>query len=151
MANKGPQGRLGATDSGPRPREASPSAPRNLERLPGPCWRPGRARKGWGFCSALSASGVATGRAGRTANALARSAGWHLCAVPVLRMKPGDFALGSSRSRAAARAALESRFATRKRIDVVCSIPRPGGNGGIRIGPWIESPACLHGNAQTQA
>lgn len=29
-------------------------------------------RKGWGFCSALSASGVGPSLAGRTANALAR-------------------------------------------------------------------------------
>jgi hypothetical protein len=70
---------------------------------------------------------------------LSSASGWHLCAVSVLRMKPGDFALGSNLSRAAARAVLESRFAARKRIDVVSSIPRPGGDGQIRIGAWQES------------
>lgn len=53
-------------------------------------------------------------------------------------MKPGDFALGSSQSRAAARALLERRFAARKRLDIVSSIPRPGGDGGIHIGTWQE-------------
>ncbi len=53
-------------------------------------------------------------------------------------MKPGDFALGSSQSRAAARALLERRFAARKRIDIVCSIPRPREDGEIHIGTWTE-------------
>ncbi len=53
-------------------------------------------------------------------------------------MKPSDFALGSPESRAAARAALERRRAGRKRIDIVSSIPRPGGDGGIHLGTWIE-------------
>jgi hypothetical protein len=53
-------------------------------------------------------------------------------------MKPGDFALGSSQSRAAARALLERRFAARKRIDVYSTIPRPGSNGEIRIGEWRD-------------
>jgi hypothetical protein len=53
-------------------------------------------------------------------------------------MRPGDFALGSSRSRAAARALLARRFDARKRIDVVSSIPRPGADGEIRIGAWQE-------------
>jgi hypothetical protein len=52
-------------------------------------------------------------------------------------LRPGGFPLGSAQSRAAARAALESRYAARKRIDVICSIPRHGGNT-IRIGSWIE-------------
>ena len=53
-------------------------------------------------------------------------------------LKPGEYPLGSPQSRAAARALLERRFAGRRRIDVVSSIPRPGGDGGIRIGTWIE-------------
>lgn len=65
------------------------------------------------------------------------ASGWHVRAVPVLGMKPGDFALGSGMSRAAARAELERRGAGRKRIDVNCSIPRPRGNE-ISIGEWIE-------------
>jgi hypothetical protein len=64
--------------------------------------------------------------------------GWHYCVLPVLRMKPGDFALGSSLSRAAARVALERRFAGRRQVDIVCSIPRPRASGGIHIGHWIE-------------
>src|SRR5277367_189975 len=53
-------------------------------------------------------------------------------------MKPSDYPLGSTQSRAAARASLERRFAGRRRIDVVSCVPRPGGDGGIRIGTWIE-------------
>jgi len=52
-------------------------------------------------------------------------------------VRPGGFPLGSTQSRAAARASLESRYAERRRIDVICSIPRHGGNK-IRIGAWIE-------------
>jgi len=55
-------------------------------------------------------------------------------------MRPGDFALGSSQSRAVARALLARRFAARKRIEIVSSIPRPGAQGEIRIGDWIEGP-----------
>jgi hypothetical protein len=56
-------------------------------------------------------------------------------------MKPGDFALGSRQSRAAARALLECRFAARKRIEVIYSIPRPSAREGeIRIGEWMEGP-----------
>ena len=33
---------------------------------------------------------------------------------------------------------LEARFAGRKRLDIVSSIPRPGGHGGIHIGTWTE-------------
>lgn len=40
--------------------------------------------------------------------------------------------------RAAARAALMRRFAARRRIDVVSSVQRPGGDGGIHLGAWIE-------------
>jgi hypothetical protein len=67
---------------------------------------------------------------------LPRAPGWHLCAVPVLRMKPGDFALGSGMSRAAARAELERRFAGRIARTVIvdletdCTEPR--------IGEWRE-------------
>jgi hypothetical protein len=53
-------------------------------------------------------------------------------------MKPGDFALGSSQSRAVARALLERRLAGRRRIDVVSSIPRPSADSEIRIGKWQE-------------
>jgi len=49
----------------------------------------------------------------------------------------GDFALGYHQSRAAARAFLERRFAARKRISLIFSIPPPGAEGGIRIGDWI--------------
>ena len=66
------------------------------------------------------------------------ASGWHLCTVQVFPMKPGDFALGSSVSRAAARAELERRNAGRKRIEIVCSIPRPGGDE-ISIGAWTEN------------
>ena len=55
-------------------------------------------------------------------------------------MKPGDFALGSPQSRAAARGLLESLRAGRKRLDIVCSIPRPGEDCAIRIGTWMEQP-----------
>ena len=53
-------------------------------------------------------------------------------------LKPGEYPLGSAQSRAAARALLERRFAGLRRIDVVSSVPRPGGEGGIHIGTWIE-------------
>ena len=60
--------------------------------------------------------------------------------VQVLSMKPGDYALGSPESRAAARAVLERRLAERNRggITLVSNIPRPYGNG-VRIGDWCES------------
>ena len=54
------------------------------------------------------------------------------------RLRPGEYPLGSAQSRAAARALLERRFAGRRRIDVVSSVPRPGGDGGIRVGTWVE-------------
>jgi hypothetical protein len=69
---------------------------------------------------------------------LPRAGGWHVRTVQVFPLKPGDFALGSSQSRAAARAVLDRRNAARRRIDVVSSIPRPGAWGEIRIGTWIE-------------
>ncbi len=53
-------------------------------------------------------------------------------------MKPGDFPLRSCQSRAAARAALERRRASRRRIDIVSSVLRPGADRGIRVGTWIE-------------
>jgi hypothetical protein len=53
-------------------------------------------------------------------------------------MRPSEYPLGSIQSRAAARGLLEHRFASRRRIDIVSSIPRPGGNGGIHIGTWTE-------------
>ena len=53
-------------------------------------------------------------------------------------VKPGEYPLGSPQSRATARALLERRFAGRRRIDVITSIPRPGGDTGIRIGTWTE-------------
>jgi hypothetical protein len=62
--------------------------------------------------------------------------GWHIRRVQALPMRPWDFALSSPESRAAARAAVERRRAGRKRIDVLSSIPRPG--GGIHVGTWIE-------------
>ena len=52
--------------------------------------------------------------------------------------EPGDYALGSPQSRAAARAILERRFAGRRQIDLVSTVPRPGNVGGIYIGVWIE-------------
>jgi hypothetical protein len=61
--------------------------------------------------------------------------------VQVFSVKPGDFALGSRQSRAAARALLAKRLEARKKVQVICSIPRPGADvGDIRIGDWIEGP-----------
>jgi hypothetical protein len=54
--------------------------------------------------------------------------------------KPGDYAVGTPESRAAARAMLEAKRADRKRVDIVCSIPRPGAEDAIHIGKWIENP-----------
>ena len=54
--------------------------------------------------------------------------------------KPGHFAVGSPQSRAAARALLVAKRAGRERIDIVCRIPRPGDDGAIHIGKWIEKP-----------
>ncbi len=53
-------------------------------------------------------------------------------------MPPGDYQLRSAQSRAAARSLLERRFAARKRIDIICSIPRPHSEGAIHIGDWLE-------------
>jgi hypothetical protein len=53
-------------------------------------------------------------------------------------MKPSDYPLGSAESRAAARSLLERRFAARKRIEDICSIPRPHAEGTAHIGDWIE-------------
>jgi len=54
-------------------------------------------------------------------------------------MKPGDYALGSPESRAAARAVLEHRLAERNRggLTLITNIPRPFSEG-IRIGEWCE-------------
>jgi hypothetical protein len=54
-------------------------------------------------------------------------------------MKPGDYAIGSPESRAAARAVLERRLAERNRggLTLITNIPRPSGDG-IRIGEWCE-------------
>lgn len=61
--------------------------------------------------------------------------------MQVFPLKPGDFALGSSQSRAAARALLARRFEAQKKVQVICSIPRPGADvGEIRIGDWMEGP-----------
>ena len=59
--------------------------------------------------------------------------------VQMLSVKPGDYALGSPESRAAARAALERRLAERNSggITLVTDIPRPSGDG-LRIGEWCE-------------
>lgn len=54
-------------------------------------------------------------------------------------MKPGEYPLGSVQSRVAARALLERRLAARNRLDIVSSIPRPGGDGEIHIGAWSEA------------
>ena len=56
------------------------------------------------------------------------------------RLKPGSYPLGSPQSRAAARADLERRFSARRRIEIVCSIPRPCYESEITIGAWIEGP-----------
>jgi hypothetical protein len=53
-------------------------------------------------------------------------------------MKPSDYPLFSTQSRAAARALLKRRSVGWRRIDVVSSIPRPGADGEIRIGAWQE-------------
>jgi hypothetical protein len=52
-------------------------------------------------------------------------------------LRPGGFPLGTAQSRAAARGLLERRYTERRRIDVICSIPRPGGDE-ISIGAWQE-------------
>ena len=54
-------------------------------------------------------------------------------------MKPGDYAIGSPESRAAARAVLERRLAERNRggITLVSNIPRPSGDE-VSIGDWCE-------------
>jgi hypothetical protein len=54
-------------------------------------------------------------------------------------LKPGEYLLGSAQSRAAARALLERRLAGRNRLDIVSTVPRPGANGEIRIGAWLEA------------
>jgi len=56
-----------------------------------------------------------------------------------MEARPGDYALGSPQSRAAARAILARRLAGRKKVDLIVtsSIPRPRGDG-IRIGEWSE-------------
>src|SRR5271170_4502515 len=66
--------------------------------------------------------------------------GRHVRIVQVLCMMPGDFSLGSSQSRAAARADLERRNAARKRVDFVLqsSVPRSRGDG-ITIRDWCEA------------
>lgn len=79
-------------------------------------------------------------RSTRQAMHLPYAPGWHVRALQVFCMKPNDYPLYSSRSRAAARALLASRIAARKRIEVVSTIPRPGADGEIRIGGWIEGP-----------
>jgi hypothetical protein len=43
---------------------------------------------------------------------LPKAGGWHVRTVPVLPMRPGDYALGSPQSRAAARALLVARKAS---------------------------------------
>ena len=67
---------------------------------------------------------------------LPHTPGWHLFAVPVLRMKPGDFPLGSNLSRAAARAALARRFASRERLTLILDLEI--GCTEPRIGEWRE-------------
>ena len=54
--------------------------------------------------------------------------------------KPGDYPVGSPKSRAAARTLLEAQRAGRRRVDIVSSIPRPDAEDAIRIGTWIELP-----------
>lgn len=56
-----------------------------------------------------------------------------------LGARPGDYALGSAQSRAAARAALEQRLAGRKKLDIVflSSVPFPHGEG-VKVGEWQE-------------
>lgn len=68
---------------------------------------------------------------------LPKSGCWDGRAVPVLHMNPGNYALGSPQSRAAARAILGRRLAGRKRTEliIISSVPRPQGDG-IRIGKW---------------
>jgi hypothetical protein len=56
-------------------------------------------------------------------------------------LKPGEYPLGSAQSRAAARTLLERRRVGRRRIEIISSIPRPGGaEGEICIGDRIERP-----------
>jgi hypothetical protein len=62
--------------------------------------------------------------------------GWHICDMSMLPLKPGDFALGSSQSRAAARALLERRFASRERLTLILDLET--GCMEPRIGEWQE-------------
>lgn len=67
-------------------------------------------------------------------------------------LRPGDFEIGSSQSRAAARAMLAQAEARRKRIQIVTNVslpwrgegPEPEGWGRVpRIGPWQDCGECL--------
>jgi hypothetical protein len=51
--------------------------------------------------------------------------------------RPGDYALGSVESRAAARAAVEQRRASQKRRElvIICSIPRPNHENDPELDP----------------
>ena len=69
---------------------------------------------------------------------LSSAPGWHSRALPVLPMRPGDFALGSSQSRAAARAALERRFASRERLSIILSPESFPECTEPSIGAWRE-------------
>lgn len=56
-------------------------------------------------------------------------------------VKPGDYPLGSPESRAAARAQLAHRRDSRKRIEVISNICRPGeDNSRVRFGAWQDCP-----------
>ena len=50
---------------------------------------------------------------------LPNAGGWHARILPVLPMKPGDYALGSPQSRAAARSLLETRKTDELRFQAV--------------------------------
>jgi hypothetical protein len=71
---------------------------------------------------------------------------------PTTDAKPGNYALGSPQSRAAARAVLAQRLAGRKRVELIVSwpIPRPDGER-IRIGEWRECREMGRPHAQVSS
>jgi hypothetical protein len=56
--------------------------------------------------------------------------------------RPEEFPVGSAESRAAARAMLESRESSVRRVQIIMDIPRPRREGlpETRVGLWSEQP-----------
>lgn len=66
---------------------------------------------------------------------LSSSPGWHLCDLQVFRMKPGDYPLGSERSRVAARRLLEQRQQGIEHLEVIVC----GDSSNPRATEWGSS------------